>query len=190
MVVATATRYVSREYEATIDLPIDRRLLPLLGKYFVMEVSVAEGCLTTDAGTIPEVPHIAGDFRLVGSCNSPIETLAPSSESRPISRPWIEHADPADGRSPELGPRPHRAAFRKLQLNPAEGGEAGVNGPAEVFRVRRLAHRAAQDVSSFSTIERPFSAARTRKRRFSPSSRFLMVMLAMARSSVRSFTRS
>ena len=51
-------------------------------------------------------------------------------------------------RSPEVGRRPHRAAFRKLQLNPAEGGEAGVNGPAEVLR-GRLADRATQDVSSF-----------------------------------------
>lgn len=52
------------------------------------------------------------------------------------------------GRSPEVGRRPHRAAFGKLQFNPAEGGEAGVNGPAEVLR-GRLADRAAQDVSSF-----------------------------------------
>ena len=62
MVVATATRYVSREYEATIDLPIDRRLLPLLGKYFALEVSVAEGASRRMPVRFPRFRILQGIF--------------------------------------------------------------------------------------------------------------------------------
>ena len=69
-------------------------------------------------------------------------------------------------RSSGLGQRTHRAAFG--QIDTTQRGEAGMDGPAEVVRWWRLADGAGPDVAGFLLHRAPFSAARRRRRRFTP----------------------